>query len=95
MIKKSLYLSLLIAFLFSFTNAQESLKYQLPPAEIVKIVDAAPTPSVSISPDKANILIIERPGNITIAELSAEEFRIAGLRIDPAISGPSRQTYNN
>ena len=38
---------------------------------------------------------MERAGNITISELSAEEFRIAGLRIDPAISGPSRQTYNN
>ncbi|MBA4322817.1 MAG: S9 family peptidase, partial [Odoribacter sp.] len=53
-----------------------------------------PTPAISVSPDKTNILVIERPGNITINELSAEEFRIAGLRINPAISGPSRQTYN-
>lgn len=75
-------------------NAQEALKYHLPPAEIVKIVDAPPTPSISVSPDKTDILIIERPGIITIKELSGEEFRIAGLRIDPAVSGPSRQTYN-
>jgi dipeptidyl aminopeptidase/acylaminoacyl peptidase len=94
MIRKSV---LLVSALILFTlnpRAQVALKYQLPPSEIVKIVDAAPTPAISISPDKTNILIIERPGNITISELSAEEFRIAGLRIDPAISGPSRQTYN-
>jgi dipeptidyl aminopeptidase/acylaminoacyl peptidase len=94
MIKKSFFLVSALVLSTLLIKGQDALKYQLPPAEIVKIVDAAPTPSVSISPDKTNILLIERPGNITIAELSAEEFRIAGLRIDPAISGPSRQTYN-
>jgi len=94
MARKILYLVLALMFLSGYICAQEALKYQLPPSEIVKIVDAAPTPSVSVSPDKSNILVIERPGNITIRELSSEEFRIAGLRIDPAISGPSRQTYN-
>jgi len=95
MIRKSLII-LSVVVLFGITaTAQEALKYQLPPAEIVKIVDAAPTPAISISPDKKNIIVVERAGNIIISELSAEEFRIAGLRIDPAISGPSRQTYNN
>jgi dipeptidyl aminopeptidase/acylaminoacyl peptidase len=94
MIRKILFLVSAIVLFVLNSQAQNALKYQLPPDEIVKIVDAAPTPSISVSPDKMNILVIERPGNITIAELSAEEFRIAGLRIDPAISGPSRQTYN-
>jgi len=94
MVRKSLIILSSVVFFGIAASAQEALKYQLPPAEIVKIVDAAPTPAISISPDKTNIVIIERAGNITIAELSAEEFRIAGLRIDPAISGPSRQTYN-
>ena len=94
MIRKTLLLFSGLVFISFNSGAQEALKYQLPPSEIVKIVDAAPTPAMSISPDKSNILIIERPGNITISELSAEEFRIAGLRINPAISGPSRQTYN-
>jgi dipeptidyl aminopeptidase/acylaminoacyl peptidase len=94
MIQKSLFVVFALVYFALKTEAQESLKYQLPPAEIVKIVDAAPTPSISISPDKSSILVIERPGNITISELSAEELRIAGLRIDPAINGPSRQTYN-
>ena len=94
MIKKALILIFLFSASLLNVMSQGVLKYQLPPAEIVKIVDATQTPSVSVSPDKSAILIIERPGNITIAELAAEEFRIAGLRIDPSISGPSRQTYN-
>lgn len=94
MVRKSLIILSAFVFLIFNTYAQEALKYQLPPAEIVKIVDAPQTPAISVSPDKLNILLIERPGIITIEELSAEELRIAGLRIDPASSGPSRQTYN-
>jgi dipeptidyl aminopeptidase/acylaminoacyl peptidase len=94
MLRKSLLLIVALVVIINYSEAQEAIKYQLPPSEIIKIVDAAPTPAISVSPDKSNILIIERPGNITISELSAEEFRIAGLRINPAISGPSRETYN-
>jgi dipeptidyl aminopeptidase/acylaminoacyl peptidase len=93
---KSKHLILVIALLaFSLcTFAQEALRYQLPPAEIVKIVDAPLTPSVSLSPDNTSIILIERSPLITIEELSAEELKLAGLRINPTISGPSRQTYN-
>jgi dipeptidyl aminopeptidase/acylaminoacyl peptidase len=94
MIRKLFIITAFQITALSFNAAQEGLKYQLPPAEIVKIVDAPQTPLTSVSPDKTNILLIERPGIITIEELSAEELRIAGLRIDPATSGPSRQTYN-
>lgn len=91
---KKLLIVLVTAFIMAKLPAQEALRYQLPPDAIVKIVDARPTPSVSVSPDRKHMLISERPGLITISELSAEELRLAGLRIDPAISGPSRQTYS-
>jgi len=78
----------------SSLNSQEPVKYKVPPEEIVRIVDAPVTPVVSVSPDKTNILVIERPPIITINELSEEELRLAGLRINPATSGPSRQTFN-
>ncbi len=73
--------------------AQEPLKYQTPPDDIVKIVDAPQTPGVSVSPDKSRIILSERSGLITIEELSAPELKLAGLRINPATNGPSRQTY--
>lgn len=94
MVRKCLLFVSAVLFTVPDTSAQESLKYQLPPVEIVRIVDAPQTPSISVSPDKSKIVLVERPNIITIEELSAGELRLAGLRIDPAINGPSRQTYN-
>jgi len=74
-------------------EAQDDLKYQVPPKEMVAIVDAPVTPRVILSPLKTNMAILSRPGNPSIADLSAVENRIAGLRIDPSTNGPSRLSY--
>ena len=92
--RKALFGLILFFMAILKLGAQGALKYQLPPDEIVKIVDAPQTPSVSVSPDNTRLILIDRPDLITIRELSQEELRIAGLRINPAFSGPSRQTYN-
>lgn len=94
MFRKFILSVALTAIISPGINSQEALKYQMPPAEIVKIVDAPVTPLVSVNPGKTNILIIERSPIISIAALSAEELRLAGLRINPVTSGPSRQTFN-
>ena len=94
MVRRSLISLTIVFVIISYASAQEALKYQLPPSEIVNIVDAPITPSISVSPDKTSILLIERSPIITIAELAKEELRIAGLRIDPSVNGPSRQTFN-
>jgi dipeptidyl aminopeptidase/acylaminoacyl peptidase len=91
---KRIFFTLVLIAAASAAVPQEALKYQVPPDEIVKIVDAPVTPMVTISPDKSKIIVITRAPIITISELSEEELRIAGLRINPATSGPSRQTYN-
>ena len=61
-------LSVLAFCLFSamISSAQEALKYQLPPKEIVKIVDAPQTPQISLSPDKATILLLERALDVAV-----------------------------
>lgn len=74
-------------------QGQESLIYQLPPEAIIEVVDAQQAPSVSLSPDDSFMALLERPGLKTIKDLSREELRIAGLRIDPATNGASRQSY--
>jgi dipeptidyl aminopeptidase/acylaminoacyl peptidase len=94
MFRKIIFSIALTAIISPGIYSQEALEYQMPPTEIVKIVDAPVTPIASVSPGKTNILIIERSPIITISELSAEELRLAGLRINPATSGPSRQTFN-
>ncbi|HQM70987.1 MAG TPA: hypothetical protein PK521_16910, partial [Bacteroidales bacterium] len=92
--RKYFLLAVLLSGILPAVRSQEALKYQLPPDEIVRIVDAQATPGISVSPDKANILIIKRSSLITIKELSEEELRIGGLRINPLTNGPSRQTWN-
>jgi dipeptidyl aminopeptidase/acylaminoacyl peptidase len=48
---------------------------------------------ISVSPDKLKMVVIERSPIITIEELSSDELKIGGIRINPANSGPSRLTY--
>jgi dipeptidyl aminopeptidase/acylaminoacyl peptidase len=64
--------------------------YQIPPKELVDLIDAPPTPWVSLSPKQSWMLIMERPNLPPIAELAEPELRLAGLRIKPRTNGPSR-----
>jgi dipeptidyl aminopeptidase/acylaminoacyl peptidase len=79
--------------------AQTNLQYQLPPKAIVDLIDAPPTPGVSLSPHadaagKRWILIQHFAGLPTIAELAQPELRLAGLRFNPKTDGPSRGRYS-
>ena len=70
----------------------QDVGYRQPPEPIRSILDAPPTPLVTLSPDRRWMLLLERPGLPSIAELSAPELGLAGLRIDPRSNGPSRGT---
>lgn len=67
--------------------------YRDPPAPIAQILDAPLTPAVSVSPDGKWLLLLERAGLPSIAEVAAPELRLAGARIDPVVNGPSRINY--
>ncbi|MDW8464984.1 MAG: prolyl oligopeptidase family serine peptidase [Chloroherpetonaceae bacterium] len=75
------------------TFAQGSTGYKMPPKAIADLVDAPPTPAVSLSPNRTLMLILERPSLPPISELAAPEYRLAGLRINPRTNGPSRASY--
>ncbi|MFN3998813.1 prolyl oligopeptidase family serine peptidase [Algoriphagus sp.] len=64
--------------------------YQTPPKAISDLVNAPSTPSVVFSKNGDWMMLLERAGNPSIEDLAQEELRIAGLRINPATSGPSR-----
>ncbi len=87
--RKTILISLL-AGLFALAGAQDNGGYQVPPAAIVAIVDAPQTPSVLLSPDNKTMLLLDRQGLPTIADLSQSELRLAGIRFDPSTNGPSR-----
>ena len=68
--------------------------YQLPPQEVVDIIDAAPVPATSISPDRKWMLMIDRPAMPSIADMSRRMLRLAGMRIDPAANSRFSTSYN-
>ncbi|MEM1405422.1 MAG: prolyl oligopeptidase family serine peptidase [Bacteroidota bacterium] len=75
--------------------AQGALTYQEPPEEIKQLVDAPLAPWVRIDSKAENIVLLYRNAYKTIAELSEEELRLGGLRINPKTNIGSRTTYYN
>ena len=70
---------------------QTALTYQKPPAAIEALLDAPPTPVVRISPDRT-LLLVEQPQTFpTIAEVAEPRYRLAGIRFNPKVSGPSAE----
>ena len=75
--------------------AQENLIYQKPPKEILELVDVQRVPYVLLDDAKEYMVLLYRNSYKTIEELSQEELRLAGLRIDPKTNIGSRVTYYN
>jgi hypothetical protein len=84
---------LLTTLLVQTPDALRAQAYQTPPKPLADLVTVAPTPSVSVSGKGDYLLILERAANPTIAELSQPEFKLAGLRLNPATNGPSRTIH--
>jgi len=72
-----------------------ALPYQQPPAPIPAILDAASSPTPSISPDRTTLALFERSSLPPISELAEPMERLAGYRINPRNNGPanSRATW--
>ncbi|MEN8119653.1 MAG: S9 family peptidase, partial [Bacteroidota bacterium] len=91
-----LRLIILSSFLISAflpINAQENLKYQKPPKEILDLVDVPLAPRVLID-DKGEQMVLRYSDSYkTLAELSEKELRLGGLRINPKTNIGSRTTY--
>lgn len=85
------------AFFVSIVNvyAQESSTYQIPPDEILELVDVPRAPSVILDDSKENMILLYRDAYKSIEDLSQEELRLGGLRIDPKTNIGSRVTYFN
>ncbi|MEM9311053.1 MAG: S9 family peptidase, partial [Pseudomonadota bacterium] len=60
--------------------------YQTPPADIAAIVTRAPAPRVSLSPDKATMLLMEREALPPVSELAKPMEKLAGMRLDANIN---------
>jgi len=92
--KKLLLLVCMVGFRF-LVIAQEEATYQTPPKEIMDLVMARPIPMVSFNAKADHMVLIQRASMPSVEELAQPEYRIAGLRMNPANFGGSRQTYFN
>ena len=68
--------------------AQET--YEIPPDALRKLVDAPQTPRLLPGPGGNHAALLYPAGLPTIEDLASPELRLAGMRINPAIYGPSR-----
>ena len=93
LMKHFIYLILLLAIVK--VNAQENAIYQKPPQEILELVDVPRAPSVLLDESKEYMILLFRDAYKSIEELSQEELRLGGLRIDPKTNIGSRVTYFN
>ncbi|WP_020606187.1 S9 family peptidase [Spirosoma spitsbergense] len=74
-------------------HAQDAPTYQTPPKALADLVTAPLTPTVSLSDKGDMMLILEQAAAPGIDELAQPEFKLAGLRLNPANNGPSRARY--
>ncbi len=87
----TLLLALLVAQFYSF--AQVDLGYQLPDKAILDLVDAPLPPVVRINSKGTQALLMYRKSHKSIKELSEDELRLAGLRINPKTNIGSRTRF--
>lgn len=92
--KKLLFLLLTLASIYS-VKAQEDLKYQKPPQEILELADFERAPSLSMDSKRSKMIFQYRSTYKTLLDLSETEMRLAGLRINPKTNISSTVTYVN
>ena len=78
--------------ILAFCTGLSQTPYKLPPDEVVRIVDAPPTPLVIMSPACNAMMLVDYLPNPSIEYLARPLLRIAGIRISPQISGRQRIT---
>ena len=87
--RRFIALTIALATATVWTSAQQSVTpgYQLPPNEIVNILDAPPPPQTDLGPTRDTLALIQRASMPPIKELAQPMLRLAGRRINPRTNG--------
>ncbi len=67
--------------------------YRQPPKDTMDILNASTAPSVSVSPVRDRLALLEPLRYPPIAELAQPMLRLAGSRVNPRTNAPHRQPY--
>ena len=92
--KNILSLACIVILSYSSSFAQLDLKYQKPHESILELADVPMAPSVRINTKGDKVVLLERNRFKSIVELSEQELRLGGLRINPVTNIGSRVRYN-
>lgn len=91
--RKIAFITLILTFHYQFCQAQADLTFQTPPKEILELVDVQPAPYTMIDSKGRWLVLSYRDPFLSLDELSEEEERLAGLRINPTRYSRTRVTY--
>jgi dipeptidyl aminopeptidase/acylaminoacyl peptidase len=83
-----------ITMFFEWADGQINIEYQKPHEDILKLVDVDPAPQFILNDEASVAVLLYRHSFLSIEELSEQEMRLAGLRINPKMYAPSRQRYS-
>ncbi len=83
----------LLLMLVMTSNAHSDDTWQLPPQEVVDIIDAKPEPTVSLSPDANWMLFLDLDAMPDISDIARRRLRLAGIRIDPQSNGRFQSSW--
>ena len=92
---KRFFMPFMLLLISMGVHAQENVTYQKPSKEILELVDVPLAPFVLMDDDKNFMIFLYRDAYKTIEELSQDELRLAGLRINPKTNIGSRVTFYN
>lgn len=93
MLIRSLFLLFFIISLKTFSQA--NTEYQVPKKSLLDLIDVNLAPSVITDSENKFMIFLYRSAYKSIADLSKEELRLGGLRVDPKRFIGSRTTYYN
>lgn len=83
---------LLAGMLCALQAIAQNNAYRRPPADVAAIVEARPTPQVSMNPTRDALLLTDYNPNPGIATLAQPFLKLAGLRVNPQINARQRIT---
>ncbi len=93
---KKFYLIIMMSLAtLNINYAQENIKYQVPPAEILQLADYQRPPSVIMDTKKENIVFLYRDTYKTLDDLNQDELRLGGVRINPTTNISSTASFIN
>ncbi len=81
----------LLALLMLDVSVSAQTAYKKPPQVVADVLDAPAFPTVSVSPTRDYIALVQSARYPSIAEVAEPMLRLGGVRINPKTNGPARQ----